>query len=291
MNKIGISIIISLLTIPGVNAQDTVPVQKDRPVRSPYESGVLIDNQTQVIPVPKTLELVIEHRFGVMSNGMEDFYGIWAPSNIRMGFNYTLVNNLMIGVGTSKDYRLQDFRIKYNIIQQTRSGRIPVSVTVYGNMAIDARNKSVFEGYTSPYELTNRLSYFAELIVARKFCDYFTMQVSGSFSHINKVPEGYEHDKVGLSLAGRVKLSPQSSILLQYDIPLNLENMAENKPMMKAKPNMGIAWEISTSTHAFQICLSSSSFLSRQYTMIYNENDWTQGDIMLGFNITRLWSF
>ncbi len=255
MKRLGLYIILSLLAASMVRGQDAAPAPKEKPVLAPYESGVLIDKQTMVIPNANTLEFVIEHRFGPVNNGMEDFYGIWAPSNIRLGFNYSILNTLMVGAGTSKDYRLQDFRAKYNVIQQTRSGKIPVSVTLYGNLAFDARNKDVFEGYTSRYHISDRLSYFAELIVTRKFCNAFTMQVSGSFSHINKVPEGYEHDQVGISFAGRVKVSNQSSILLQYDWPLNLENMAENKPMRETKPNVGIAWEISTGTHAFQITL------------------------------------
>lgn len=291
MKKLGIYLIISLLIVTLVNGQDSVPVQKDKPIRSPFESGMLIDNETMVIPTAKTLELVIQHRFGEMSNGMEDFYGIWAPSNIRLGFNYSILNTLMVGVGTSKDYRLQDFRMKYNLLQQTRSDKIPLSITLYGNFAIDARNQDVFEGYSSPYELIDRFSYFGELILTRKFSDIFTLQLSGSFSHINKVPEGIEHDKIGLSFAGRFKISPQSSILFQYDIPLDCEKMKENAVLMNVKPNFGVAWEIATSSHAFQIILSSAKLLSRQYDMIYNEYDWTEGDIMLGFNMTRLWSF
>ena len=291
MKKLGIFLSISLLMTLWAKGQDTIPVQKEKPVRSPYESGMLIDNQTMVIPTAKTLELVIQHRFGEMSNGMEDFYGIWAPSNIRLGFNYSILNTLMVGVGTSKDYRLQDFRVKYNLVRQTRSDKIPLSVTLYGNLAIDARNQDVFEGYSSPYQLMDRFSYFGEVIVTRKFSDVFTLQLSGSFSHINKVPVGIEHDKIGISVAGRFKVSPQSSILFQYDIPIDCEKMKENATLMNVKPNAGLAWEISTSTHAFQITLSSGKLLSRQYDMIYNEYDWTEGDIMLGFNITRLWSF
>ena len=68
-------------------AQDSE--EKDQPVSSTFESGYLIDNQTIFIPDAKTLEFVIQHKFGTMDQGFSDLFGIYAPgSNIRLGLNY-----------------------------------------------------------------------------------------------------------------------------------------------------------------------------------------------------------
>ena len=264
--------------------------EKDkRPVRYVYNSGMLIDNQTLLIPTKNTLEFVIEHRFGVVNNGMEDFFGLWAPSNIRLGLNFSILDNLMIGIGTTKNYRLQDIRWKWNIIEQTRGGAIPVAVTYYGNFAIDARNK---DNFGQNYKVANRFSYFTEIIVTRKFTDWFTMQVGGNFSHVNAVDPALEHDKIGVHVAGRFQISPQSSIIFQYNIPINTESIAEHVPLnIKPKPNAGLAWEISTSTHTFQLLFGTADYLIPQYNYLFNENDWTNGGFMFGINITRLWSF
>ncbi len=89
--------------------------------------------------------MTIEHRFGNMEDGLENIWGIYKPgANIRIGFNYSLLDNLMIGYGLTGKNMQSDFRVKYNIIQQTRKDVIPVSVTVYGNMAIDGRDEVVF---------------------------------------------------------------------------------------------------------------------------------------------------
>ena len=68
--------------------------EKDKPVRAPFESGYLIDNQTTMIPIKGTLEYAIQHKFGTMENGLSDVWGIYAPgANVRLGLNYVPVTN------------------------------------------------------------------------------------------------------------------------------------------------------------------------------------------------------
>jgi hypothetical protein len=43
--------------------------------------------------------------------------------------------------GTTQDYKLQDLEWKYAILQQTRSNSMPVSLSYYGNMVIEATEK------------------------------------------------------------------------------------------------------------------------------------------------------
>ena len=286
MNKsILLIFILSICFYSSSLAQETEqPAKKvDKPVRSPFESSMLIDNQTNIIPVKNTLEMQIQHRFGPMDNGFKDLFGIYAPgANIRIGFNYSIIDRLMIGYGLTKKNMYSDFQAKYALLQQTRSGRIPVAVTLYGNMAIDSRDKEVF-GVN--YSFTNRLSYFGQVIVGRKFAEWLSVQVHGSYTHYNSVEVDTDHDKIGVGVNGRVKFSPQSSILFQYDHPFSVQGNSESKP------NLGIGYEVSTSTHAFQIYVGTAQGIIPQDNYMYNLNDFTKGEMMFGFTITRLWSF
>ncbi len=287
---IGLSILLFGFTI--TMAQDAEPEKKkDKPVRSPFESGMLIDNQTCVIPSANTLTMLIQHRFGTMDNGLSDFWGIYAPgANIRMGFTYSILNNLEVGIGLTKKNMYTDLQVKWNILQQTRENTIPIAVTVYGNMAIDGRNDQVFG---VDYKFSNRFSYFSQVIVGRKFCDWFTFQATGSFTHYNSVDSTMNHDVVGIGFNGRVKFSPQSSFIFQYDLPLKIQSISEQVDFEVAKPNFGIGYEVSTSTHAFQIFISTGDGILQQDNYMYNTNDVANGfkDLMFGFTITRLWSF
>jgi hypothetical protein len=269
-------------------AQDEKP--EDRPVRAPFNSGIIIDNQTTVIPSVKTLEFMIQHKFGTIDNGFSDLFGLYAPgANIRMALNYVVYRNLQIGYGLSRVRMYSDFSAKYTLLEQTRQNTIPVAVGLFANIAIDGSNKDVFG---ENYSFTNRFSYFSQLIVGRRFNDWLSVQANASFSHYNMTEPGVDHDKISVGLNGRINISPQSSILLQYDIPLKIKGITEHREFLNpSKPNLGIGWEIRTSTHAFHIYLSSTDGMIPQHNAFYNQNDWTKGDMMFGFSITRLWSF
>lgn len=263
---------------------------KDLPVRAPFNSGILIDNQTTVIPSVKTLEMYIQHKFGTVQNGLSDLFGIYAPgANVRLALSYVPMKNLQVGYGLSRIRMYSDFSVKYTILEQTRRNTIPVAVGLFANMAIDGRNE---EAFGMNYSFSNRFSYFTQLIVGRKFNDLISVQGNVSFTHYNITEPGVDHDKISVGLNGRVNFSPQSSILIQYDVPLKIKGITEHRTFENpAKPNLGIGWEIRTSTHAFHIYLSSSDGMIPQHNALYNSNDWTKKDLMVGFSITRLWSF
>ena len=225
-----------------------------------------------------------------MDNGISDLWGVFGAANTRLGLNYSITDWVQLEFGTTKNYKIQDFGLKVNLLQQSRDKKIPVSVTYYGNMAIDARAEKTFG---ADYKFIDRLSYFNEAIVTRKFTNWFTLSVGGSFTHFNKMDTLKEHDKIALHFVGRFKLTEQSSIILDYDWPLVINGIKEWPGDIQdpPKPNFGIAWEIATVTHTFQIVLGTSTLMVPQYNVMYNQNDFTKGDIFLGFNITRMWSF
>lgn len=284
------SILISISLIIGTCLFAQEVKQEDKPVRAPFNSGILIDNQTTAIPSVKTLEYYIQHKFGQIDNGFSDLFGLYAPgANIRMSLNYVPLKNLQVAYGLSRVWMYSDFSVKYTILEQTRQNTIPVAVGVFANMAIDGRND---EAFGKNYEFSNRFSYFTQLIVGRKINEWLSVQANASFTHYNITEPGIDHDKVSVGFNGRANFSPQSSILFQYDFPLKIQGIAEHREFLNpAKPNLGIGWEIRTSTHAFHIYLSSTDGMIPQHNMLYNQNDWTKGNMMIGFSITRMWSF
>lgn len=285
------SIILAFLMCFGVLFAQEEEKKEIKPVRSPFASGILINNQTGYVPDARTLEMVIEHNFGTIQNGITDMFGLYAPSNIRLGLNYSITDNIMIGFGATKFKKLTDFRFKWNIIQQAREGGSPVAITYYGNMGIDGRNKEIY-GPSYLWEGTDRFSFFNQIIIGRKFCDAFSLQFAPSISHINKVEATEEHDKIAISFSGRVKFSYQGSFIFNYNAPLHIEEIQEQKVLdLKSKPALALGVEFATGTHVFQMFFGTATSLNPQYNMMTNLNDWQNGALFIGFNITRLWSF
>lgn len=275
--------------------------EKDYPVAATFESGYLIDAQTVVVPEKKTLEMGIQHKFGTIDKGRSNLWGIYGSANIRLALNYVPCKNVQIGAGITKRFMTTDVNMKWTVLQQTRKNTIPVSVALYGNIGVDGRPVSAFESgmvrqaYSGPtyhYRYTDRLSYFSQLIVARKFNKWLSLQGGVSFTHYNAVPELYDHDIVGAHFNGRIKVSPQGSIIFNYDEPLKIKQISEQREWTNhAKRNIAFGYEISTGTHAFQIYMGSSSSLLPQDNMMMNQNKFDKSGLLIGFVITRLWAY
>ena len=308
MKKTLLIVIVSLLVSVNLWAQDE---EKDQPVGQAFENGTLIDAQTSYIPSAKSLEFLIQHKFGSTENGISDLFGIYSPgANVRLALNYVPVKNLQLGIGVTKINMYTDFNAKWTIFEQTENNTMPVFVTVYGNAAIDGRSKDDFQSlnnYENPTDtfglkFNDRYTYFAQLIVGRKFCNAFSLQGGISFSHANLVDAWHDHDRVGLHLSGRVKFSPQASFIFNYDAPLKIDAISEQHPGWTAENTPGwdgpynpssilkFGVEISTYTHAFQIYMGNAGGILPQYDMMNNMNDPFKG-LALGFTITRLWMF
>lgn len=301
-----IFIILALFVTSSVIAQDTTATAKkenknksllgnfmlnnSKPYLT-YEGGMIIDNQTSFIPSAKTLEFVIQHRFGSMENGISDIYGIYGTANTRLALNYSIMDWLQVGFGTTKNYKLQDFSVKANLLRQSKDEKSPVDVTYYGNFTIDARDESYFG---EDYKFSNRNTFFNELLVSRKFTNWFIMSVGGSFTHFNQVDSLYEHDKIALHFVGRIKFSPQSSLIINCDLPLKLQGIKEWSEFTDPpKYNFGFGYEVVTATHVFQIFAGSATFLSPQYNVMKNQDDFFHSieNVFIGFNISRMWNF
>lgn len=251
------------------------------PVRSTFETTQLIDNPTVTGPFAKQLQLNIIHRFGVVKNGITDLFGLYAPSNIKMGLNYGITDRIMVGIGTTKNYKLQDLNWKVALLQQNRGGSVPVSVSYFGNFVIDASNKANF-GEPSRFKEIHRFSYLTQVIVARKFNEAISLQVAPTFIYYNAVDTTLKNINLGVSFGGRVKISDSKAIIFEYDQPLTSAKYSA----YNAKPNLGLGLEIGTATHAFQVFASTAQDIIPQHNFVYNQNDFTKGQIVLGFNIT-----
>jgi hypothetical protein len=278
-------------------ATDTTVQEKpqERPVRPAFENGLLFDAATTTLLPSKSLEFVIQHRFGTINTEDQtwDFFGIWAPSNIRLGLNYSILDNFTVGIGTTKFKKMEDIQLKYRIIEQTRSNSIPVTVMVYEVVGIDGRPESTWQ---ENYKFSNRISYFTQVVVSRRFNDKFSLQFAPGFTHYNSLDSIYDHDRISLSFAGRYKLTPQTSFIFSADFPLQIQGISElskeyNDNAEQPKPNVCIGFEISTSTHAFHIYAGTAQGILPQEDIMWNQNEFFKGQILIGLNITRLWNF
>jgi len=302
MKKYIILLIISGFALSAI-AQETK--EKSSPVSAPFESQYLIDQQTTVIPDAKTLEFVIQHKFGSIDNGISDIWGIYSSANVRLGLEYVPVKDLQLGIGLTRNKMYTDLNAKWSIWKQTEDNSMPVGIAVFGSLAINGQNANDFgtgkvtdtkdpANIIAPVDIKfgDRFAYFSQLILSRRFNDWLSVQAGASFTHYNMAAWDYNHDVVGVHVNGRIKVSPQTSIIATYDAPLKIKDISEQTNWdTHAKQNFAIGVDISTYTHAFQIYIGSANGILPQDNMMFNKNKFNKQGIAVGFTITRLWMF
>jgi len=219
----------------------------------------------------------MQHRFGSIfeDNSLFGIYG--ANTNIRLGLSYTVLDRLAIGYGFSRTNRLHDFNWKVALIRQTRSDRTPLSISYNGNFAIDGRsgdsNDDLF------YLRQHRYSNFHQLIFARRFSSKLSLQLAPSISHYNAVEDFEKNDRFAIAFGGRYKISPQTSILIDYSQPITMFDRdplstnpdAPHNPLNQ--PGISFGVEFATSAHAFQIFFTNYNGIVPQQNYMKNTND------------------
>jgi hypothetical protein len=290
------------------SSEPTPTAKKVKPAKNTFESIWIIDNQTVMVPIKKSFEMDIMHRFGTLKKGYEDFFGFFAPSNIRLGFSYVPINNLLVGASITKANMTWEGFAKYSIIKQTK-GKYPVSISYYSNICLDTRKKQYFIYWS------DRLMFFNQVMIARKITNKLSVQVAPSVTHQNVVNGYYQtsgsladstyksvvkgemkHDHFALTISARYKIKQGMSVLLGYDQPLTKH--ATNNP----NPNLSIGIEFTTSSHAFQLFFTNYYYMTPQRNNLYNKNNpidikglndvtFHHDNFLIGFNITRLWNY
>lgn len=301
-----IYILIALLILPFIGmaqdsdavTQDTIVKTKEKLERAAFESSYIVDNPTNVVLNVNALEVMMQHRFATVNNGWEDLAGIYGEgANIRIGAAYGVHERITLGFGTTKNRRYQDFSAKVAILRQTRSNSMPISLTYYGNVAYDARKQT--STMTPPLNYQpDRLSYFHQLILVRRFSPEFSLQFAPSLSHYNAVYDGMSNDRISVALGARYKITPNTAILFDYSQPITQFDTDKDPgkelgldPRFTNHPGLSLGFEFGTSGHAFQLFISNYNGIVPQDNYVWNKNDFFNGDILIGFNITRIYNF
>ena len=292
--------IIILALVLGVNellAQDTTQpaapvVVKKSYVKNTFDGNYIIDNQTVMVPIKGTFEFDIQHRFGTVEHGWKDLGGLFASANMLLGFSYVPIKDLQVGFGATNDRMQVNGNIKYALLKQTKSNKMPVSITLFANSVMDTRAKS---SSLPIINVQDRLSFFSQLIIARKINEKISLQVGPSLSYFNNV-EGYYDDNqliqsktnnahVAISASGKFKLTEGLSLIANYDQPIT------QHPMNNPNPNISLGLDMKTSGHDFQIFVGNYGYILPQNNNVYNHNDFSKSQFLIGFNISRLWNF
>ncbi len=282
-SKVLIALVVLVLPVRLWAQEDLLDIlkgeeKKEKQMVSATFKGVrLINGHTIETRSKGNLEFIIQHRFGELNRGSYDFWGL-DQAEIRLGLDYSILDNLTIGVGRSSFLKTYDGFAKWKALQQSKGdGAMPVSLTVLGTSAYE----TVRYDSGQKDETINRTSYSAQVLVARKFNSHLSMQLIPTVVHRNLVAVDEENQTYALGVGLRAKLTRRISLNVEYYQRLG-DKLREN-----TYNPLSVGFDIETGGHVFQLHFSSARAMINEQLVPYSVGDFFSGDIHFGFNISR----
>lgn len=258
---------------------------KKEPV-SVFESSRLILSQTTETVKKNNLNFLVLHRFGDFSGtqgGGKTFFGLDAVSDVYIGFEYGLTNNLNIDLGRSTiplGGGLVDLELKYAVLHQTNDESSPIAVSFIAETAVKP-----YGAFTS---LGDRFSYFGQAIFARKFSHNFSLQIAPSLVQNNfpnpNVP-GSQEQNFSLSAGASLKVSSLMSLVVDYTHTFHSPGSYEFSDPL----SLGI--QVATGGHVFTINIGNARAVSEINYLSNTTSDYVRGQYRIGFTISRTFDF
>lgn len=254
---------------------------ENQQVESAFKSTRLISGQTTEMRKAGVLDFVISHRFGTVNQGIEQFYGL-DDSQIRLGLDFGISDRLNIGIGRSSFQKIVDGMIKFKILnQQTGEKSAPVSVVAFTSMAIKTGD-GAFIDPTLDHPFSDRLYSTVQLLVSRKMNTNLSLQLMPTYIHRNLVPSGqYPNDVIAVGVGGRYKVTQRMAINAEW-----YPQVTDKGPDIYDALSFGV--DIETGGHVFQIHITNSRSMIEQGFVSETTGNWGDGDIHLGFNVSRV---
>jgi hypothetical protein len=225
-----------------------------------------------------SLEFIFQHRFGQINQGAYELWGL-DEAFTRLGLEYGITDRLGVSIGRTSTDKTFDGYVKYKVLRQQSGGGSPVTITLVETAAYQATPS---EEDNPNLEFAHRMSYATSALIARKVNGKFSLQLTPLYIHRNAVEQDYEeNDLFVLGAGGRHKITRSVALTMDYFYRINPK---ESTPYYNS---FGLGVDIETGGHVFQIVLSNSQgMIERQYAA-ETAGDFWEGDIHLGFNVTR----
>lgn len=281
-----------LLIFSGLQGQDMDslmqsmnPDQGPEPVFSTFKSPKLVLLQTNETQNKHDLTFWIGHRFGDIGGefgGSHTLFGLDAATDIHIGFDYGITDDLTVGIGRSRFDETYNAQAKYRLLRQLREG-MPFSVTLFGQSSYITRR----EHFTNEYpNETDRISHFLQVILARKFSSSLSLMLNPGYLLRSQVQDSRDKENFFvIGVGGRLKLTSRLSVIADYTLVNGLDR-PENLDRQYYNP-LGIGLEIETGGHVFSLNFQNATYITENNFIPYTRKSWKNGGVRFGFSISR----
>ena len=231
------------------------------------------------------LDFRISHRFGTINSGAYNFWGL-DQSNVHFSLEYGIFNWVMVGVGRGTYEKTFDGFTKFSILRQSSGAKVmPVSVSFFSSVALKSLKA---DNSALPDYFSSRLSYASQILIARKFNQSISLQLTPTYVHRNLVTTVLDpNDLWAVGAGGRIKLTKRVSVNAEYFYVLK---PAADYMSQKVYNPLSVGFDLETGGHVFQLFFTNSLAMIEKGFIGETTGQWLKGDVHFGFNISRVFT-
>ena len=269
---------------------ESTETQEDVYTYQTFKSVRIINMHSTETQDKRTLNFVIGHKFGDLAGtngGLQSFFGLENASDVMIGFEYGITDNIAVGIARVKGAGAlrQNFvgTLKYRILRQKNAKGMPLTMTFVGTSNYTTQKSIPGETIRAFTKFSHRFAYSAQLIVARKFGERFSFQVSPGYVHRNVVPFVDSNGLFYVGAAARLQISKVFGIIADANVPFSAMRTKSNG----FYPAIGVGLEMETGGHIFQLNFTNATGITETDYIPYTRSNWLDGQFRLGFTISR----
>ena len=263
-----------------LNQLDTVK-SKDKQIEiAAFKALQICNMQSTKLPVKGEFYFLVSHRFGDLTEGINNFFGL-DNAYTKLGGIYGVTNWLSFGLSRQTHNKIYELTAKYKLANQETDG-FPITIVGYNTMDI---NSDKLEQTYPNIQFNHRLAYSTQLIVSRKFSDKFSFELASIYIHKNFYDGVLDQENlILLGTGARYKLTKRLSVNMEYAARLNLAE-GFNSPYHNP---LSVGLDIETGGHVFQLVFTNSQTMN-DVTYFSNATGISGGKgIFFGFNMYRV---
>ncbi|PIF47555.1 hypothetical protein CLU96_4613 [Chryseobacterium sp. 52] len=240
-----------------------------------FKALQIVTGQSTKLTAKNEWYIVIAHRFGDISTGFKNFFGL-DDASTKLGVIYGVTDAVSVSLSRETNMKTFEGAVKYRLVRQTDD--FPADIVGYNVMGLNTD----LDKDNYPYlKFGDRLSYLTQALISRRFNDKFSLQLTPSYIHKNLYDPAIEDKNQFLAgLGGRYKISKRISLNAEYFVNF------DNHSFYKNPLSLGV--DIETGGHVFQLLFTNSQINSDIGYLSNAVGKWGKGQIFFGFNLYRV---
>ncbi len=286
MNRI-LPLFILLLVTSLMFGQDLDLLEEDEPIidytTATFKTNRVVNGHSIETVAKREFDFKISHRFGFVSGGFYDLFGL-DEATMRIGGDFGITDNLNIGIGRSNELKTYDGFVKYKFLRQSTGAKnTPISAVWISHTGISTWRWAQPERENL---FSSRLHYTHQLLLARKMTEGLSIQLSPTLAHKNLVDSiSRPNDILSIGVGVRQKITNRITVNGEYYYVL------PNQLATDKTNSLSLGFDIETGGHVFQLFFTNAAAPFEKGFITDTKAKWSDGDIRFGFNIARVFNF